>query len=105
MASMRSVLYRVADTVSFLRRVLRDAEQNRRRNTSSADDASVQHASIEAFSTGPFGLRTQPQFDKGCTGLAMTGQWHGDHADSWVPPLHHRSYLWSEHPPTGHYSD
>lgn len=49
MASMRSVLFRVADTVSSLRRVLRDTEQNRRRNTSSADRASVQHMSIEAF--------------------------------------------------------
>lgn len=47
MASMRSVLFRVAD---MLRRVLRDAEQNRRRNTSSADKVSVQHMSIEAFS-------------------------------------------------------
>lgn len=45
MASMRSVLFRVAD---MLRRVLRDAEQNRRRNTSSADNMSVQHMSIEA---------------------------------------------------------
>lgn len=49
MASMRSVLFRVADTVSLLRRVLRDTEQNRRRNTSSADKVSVQHMSIEAF--------------------------------------------------------
>lgn len=37
MASMRSVLFRVADTVSLLRRVLRDAELDERRNASSAD--------------------------------------------------------------------
>lgn len=49
MASMRSVLFRVADAVSLLRRVLRDAEQSRRSNTSSADKVSVQHMSIEAF--------------------------------------------------------
>lgn len=37
MASMRSVRFRVADTVSLLRRVLRDAELDERRNTSSVD--------------------------------------------------------------------
>jgi heme exporter protein D len=47
MASMRSVLFRVADTVSSLRRILRDTQQNRRRNTWSADKMSLQHMLIE----------------------------------------------------------
>lgn len=49
MPSMRSVLFRVAETVSLLRRVLRDTEQHRRRSRPSADKVSVQLMSIEAF--------------------------------------------------------
>lgn len=48
MASMRSVLFRVADMLRRVLRDVRDAEQNRRRNKSSADKVSVQHMSIEA---------------------------------------------------------
>lgn len=49
MPSMRSVLFRVAETVSLLRRALRDTEQHRRCSTSSADKVSVELMSIEAF--------------------------------------------------------